>query len=90
MHEMVAEIFRDAGASDEELLVVGKACVVVAQGVRDLVVDCSGIVRPELILLLRVLFARVIHADMEKAFTQYRTTEDTNDLDPSGPAGGRA
>lgn len=73
MHEMVAEIFRDAGASDEELQVIGKACVVVAQEVRDLVIDCSSIVRPELILPLRVLLARVIHADMEKAFLQYRT-----------------
>lgn len=90
MDDQVKQIFRDAGASDEEIEVIGKACVVVAQEVRDLVVDCSSIVRPELIMPLRVLFARVIHADMEKAFTQYRTTEDTNDLDPSGPAGGRA
>lgn len=73
MDDQVKQIFRDAGASDEEIEVIGKACVVVAQEVRDLVVDCSSIVRPELIMPLRVLFARVIHADMEKAFIQYRT-----------------
>lgn len=75
MDDQVKQIFRDAGASDEEIEVIGKACVVVAQEVRDLVVDCSSLVRPELIMPLRVLFARVIHADMEKAFTQYRTTD---------------
>lgn len=73
MDDQVKQIFRDAGASDEEIEVIGKACVVVAQEVRDLVVDCSSIVRPELIMPLRVLFTRVIHADMEKAFIRYRT-----------------
>lgn len=73
MHDQVREIFRDAGATEQEIEVIGKACVVIAQEVRDLVIDCSGIVRPELIMPLRVLFARVIHADMEKAFLRYRT-----------------
>lgn len=76
MHDQIREIFKDAGATDQEIEVIGKACVVVAEEVRNLVIDCSSIVRPELIMPLRVLFARVIHADMEKAFRQYRTEGD--------------
>lgn len=76
MHQQIETIFRDAGATDQEIQVIEKACVVVAEEVRNLVVDCSSIVRPELIMPLRVLFARVIHADMEKAFLQYRTAGD--------------
>lgn len=72
MHDMIREIFADAGASEEELKIIEATCKICAEEVRNLVIDCSGVVAPARQMALRVLLARVIHADMEKAFMRYR------------------
>lgn len=73
MHEMINEIFKDAGATEDDLVMIEQTCLVVAQEARQLVLAASGVVPPQFQLPLRVLLARVIHADMEKAFKQYKT-----------------
>lgn len=74
MHDLINEIFKDAGASERDLQKIEAAAVVVAAEVRELVLQCAAThPNKNLHLPLRVLLCRVIHADMEKAFTQYKT-----------------
>lgn len=73
MDNKVKEIFRDAGASETELEAIDQLSLVAAQGAREAVLVCADMLRPELRPALRMLFARVIHADMERAIASYRT-----------------
>lgn len=76
MDEQVKTIFRDAGASEDDLAYIEAMALTVATEVRRLIVESSNLCpKVELRLPLRVLLARVIHADMEKAFSTYRTTD---------------
>lgn len=75
MHHEVETIFREAGASDDEIAQIEKLVVAAATETRAVVLATSNMVRPELQLALRILTCRVIHADMEKAFMTYRTTD---------------
>lgn len=74
MHQQIETIFRDAGASDEEIAQIDQLLVAAATEARAVVTATSNLVRPELQLPLRVLLCRVVHADMEKAFMSFRTT----------------
>lgn len=74
MHQDVANIFRDAGASDDEIAQIDQLILAAATETRAVVTATSSLVRDELQMPLRILLCRVIHADMEKAFMAYRTT----------------
>lgn len=89
MHEMINEIFRDAGATEEDLKMIEELCLLTAMEVRQHVLNRASAVPPTFQLPMRVLLARIVHADMEKAFMQYRTAEGTYDLDRAGPLGTR-
>lgn len=75
MHHEVETIFRDAGASDEEIVQIDQLIRAAAIEARSVVTATSSLIRPELQMPLRILLCRVIHADMERAFLQYRTTD---------------
>lgn len=75
MHHEVETIFRDAGASDEEIAQIDQLIRAAATETRAVVTATSSLIRPELQMPLRILLCRVIHADMERAFLQYRTTD---------------
>lgn len=72
MHDLVKEIFVDAGATPDEIEAIDQSCRVLAEEVRKLIIGCSDLARPELVMPLRVLYVRVIEADMVKALHQYR------------------
>lgn len=72
MHASVREIFEDAGASPEDLLVIEGMVQRVGLEVRDLIDAASAGVNPSLMLAVRVYLCRVIHADMEKKIGEYR------------------
>lgn len=74
MHPQVETIFRDAGASDEEIAQIDQLIVAAATEARAVVTATSNLVRDDLQMPMRILLCRVIHADMERAFSQYRTT----------------
>lgn len=76
MHHEVETIFRDAGASDEEIAQIDQLIRAAAIEARSVVTATSSLIRPELQMPLRILLCRVIHADMERAFLQYRTTDE--------------
>lgn len=76
MHQDVAEIFKDCGASEDDLAMLEIICLVAVQETRRNIIARAEVVPENMKLPLRVLLARVIHADMEKAFMQYRTTGD--------------
>lgn len=73
MHDMIREIFADAGATEEDLAMIEAICLTTAQEVRMHILNRASVVPPTFELPLRVLLARIVHADMEKAFMQYRT-----------------
>lgn len=73
MHPDVRAIFTDAGATEEELTLLDAACRTTAQEVRDLIDAVAGSFRSEIAGPVRVLLVRVIHTDMERAFTRYKT-----------------
>lgn len=75
MDDSVKKIFVDAGAIAKDIELIEKAAAEVAATVRAMVVDASAIAGPEMELPVRVLLCRVIHADMEKAFKQFRTID---------------
>lgn len=75
MHHEVETIFRDAGASDDEIAQIDQLIRAAATETRAVVTATSSLVRDDLQLALRILLCRVIHADMEKAFMTYRTTD---------------
>lgn len=75
MHDQVKQIFRDAGATELEIGAMDEATRAAAMEVRGIVIATSALVRPELMQAFRVHLCRVIHGDMEAAFTQYRTNE---------------
>lgn len=75
MHHEVETIFRDAGASDKEIAQIDQLIRAAAIEARSVVTATSSLIRPELKMPLRILLCRVIHADMERAFLQYRTTD---------------
>lgn len=72
MHDLVREIFTDAGATPDEIEAIDQSCRVLAEEVRKLIIGCSNLAREELRMPLRVLYVRVVEADMLKALEQYR------------------
>lgn len=76
MHQDVAEIFKDCGATEDDLAMLEIICLVAVQETRRNILARAAVVPENMKLPLRILLARVIHADMEKAFTQYRTIPD--------------
>ena len=75
MHQDVEKIFRDAGAGDKDIEQIDNLIRAAAIESRAVVTATSSLVRDELQMPLRILLCRVIHADMERAFMQYRTTD---------------
>lgn len=73
MHEEVKKIFIAGGATEQEFEAIEKSCVVVAEHVREVILDVGKSAGPELELPVRMLLCRVIHADMQRALAQFST-----------------
>lgn len=75
MHEAVRKIFDDAGATDEDIAVLGRLAGTVKQETLDAIASASECMPPHLIEASAVYFARVIEATMLERYSHWKTDD---------------
>lgn len=74
MDEQIKVIFRDAGANDDDLARIEQLVEGAVEVTRETIIEISNMCpKPELVMAIRMLLARVIALDMENARERYRT-----------------
>lgn len=75
MHPAIKKIFEDAGASDDDFVLLDALAGVVRQEARDAVQAASETLRPDLKEAAAVYFARVIEATMLERYAHWKTDD---------------